>query len=178
MSFQAHFMLQLATNQSSAQATGNIMRICTAITIRPAVAADQPRITALVRMARINPRNLDWQRFMVAEVEGEIVGIRQVRIHKNGTREVASGVVLPAYRRQGISAQLMQALLTRQQGAFYLMCDEQWWSYYGQFGFERVQPIALPTDFRRQYQVGQVITAILSLLRAHKVQIIPLHRAA
>jgi N-acetylglutamate synthase-like GNAT family acetyltransferase len=86
------------------------------ITIRPAVEADQSTITALVRAARINPRNLHWQRFMVAEVDRQIVGVHQVKIHKNGTREVASGVVLPAHRRKGVSAQLMQALLAGEPG--------------------------------------------------------------
>jgi hypothetical protein len=51
----------------------------------------------MVREARINPRNLHWSRFLLAEEGGRIVGIGQVKIHKNGTREVASGVVRHEY---------------------------------------------------------------------------------
>ena len=49
------------------------------INIRPATAKDGETIKALVRMARINPRNLDWRRFIVAEENGRVVGIGQVK---------------------------------------------------------------------------------------------------
>ena len=146
------------------------------IMIRPAGEADQATITAMVHAARINPRNLHWQRFMVAEIQGQIVGIRQVKIHKNGTREVASGVVLPEYRRQGISAQLMETLLAGEPGVLYLMCEEKRSPYYQRFGFQPVQPAELPADFRREYRIGRVVTTILSLFRGRKLHIIPMKR--
>ena len=146
------------------------------ITIRPAVETDQDEIKSLVREARINPRHLHWSRFLVAEEGGRIVGIRQVKIHKDGTREVASGVVRPEYRRRGISAELMRALLTREGGPLYLMCDEKWAQYYEQFGFFRVVPSELPSDFRREYRTGRIITSILSLFARHNVRLIPMKR--
>lgn len=65
------------------------------VIIRPAVEADQSMIVTLIHQARINPRNLHWSRFLIAEENNQIVDIRQIKILKHGTREVASGFVLP-----------------------------------------------------------------------------------
>jgi N-acetylglutamate synthase-like GNAT family acetyltransferase len=146
------------------------------ITIRSAVETDQDEIKSMVREARINPRNLHWSRFLVAEEGGRIVGIRQVKIHKDGTREVASGVVRPEYRRRGISAKLMHAILARKLGPLYLMCDQKWSHYYEQFGFLRVDPLELPPDFRKEYRTGRIITSVLSLLARRDIRLIPMKR--
>ena len=148
------------------------------ITIRPTVETDQAEIKSLVRVARINPRNLHWSRFLVAEEGGRIIGVRQVKIHKDGTREVASGVVRPEYRRRGISAELMRALLSRERGPLYLMCDEKWARYYELFGFFRVGPSELPLDFRREYRIGRIITSMLSLFARRNVRLIPMKRSS
>jgi N-acetylglutamate synthase-like GNAT family acetyltransferase len=69
--------------------------------IRRARAADQADITTLVREARLNPRGLHWSRFLVADDDGRIVGVAQLRLHSDGARELASLVVKPEYRGQG-----------------------------------------------------------------------------
>lgn len=148
----------------------------TSVAIRPAVAGDQADIKALVRMARINPRNLDWRRFMVAEDRGRVVGIRQVRVHGNGTREVASGVVLPEYRRRNISAILMEAVLERENDPLYLLCDAKWSQYYERFGFHRVRPYGLPADFRREYRIGSTVVTVLSIFARRRIRLIPMKR--
>ena len=84
------------------------------IHIRPAREEDQETIVSFIRQAKLNPRNLKWQNFLVAEDNGNVVGVRQVKVYEQGTREIASGFVLPEYRRQGISARLMEALLARE----------------------------------------------------------------
>ena len=146
------------------------------ISIRPAVEADQETIISFIRQAKLNPRNLHWQNFLVAEKDGEIVGIRQVKVYSQGTREVASGFVLPQYRRQGISAQLMKALLARETGPLYTMVNEKRSAYYEQFGFRRVEVSQLPSDFRKEYRIGRIVTTLLSLFRKDRVRIIPLRR--
>lgn len=146
------------------------------ITIRPAMEADQATITRLIRQARLNPRHLHWANFLMAEVDGQIAGLRQVKPHRQGTREVASGLVLPEYRHQGISAHLMQEILAREKGSLYLMCDRQWAAYYAQFGFERVAPKELPADFGREYRLDRFITWLLSLFARRKLRIIPMRR--
>ena len=146
------------------------------ISIRHAVEADQATIVYFVRQAKLNPRNLHWQNFLVAEEQENIVGIRQVKVHAGGTREVASGFVLPAYRRQGISAQLMNALLARETGPLYTIVDEKRSPYYEQFGFRRVDVSELPSDFRKEYRIGQIVTTLFSLFRKEKIRIIPLKK--
>lgn len=146
--------------------------------IRPAYQEEQELIVALVHQAKINPRNLHWQNFLVAEDRGKIVGIRQVKVHSQGTREVGSGYVLPEYRRQGISARLMNEILRRENGALYLMCRDQWMPYYEQFDFRQVAVDQLPADFRKEYRIGRFITSTMSLFSSDKIRIIPMKRSA
>jgi len=146
------------------------------ITIRPARPEDQETIVNYVRQAKINPRNLHWENFLVAEENGKLVGIRQVKIHKQGTREVGSGFVLPEYRRQGISARLMHEILSREQGALYLMCRDMRAPYYEQFGFRQVAVDQLPADFHKEYRIGRIVTSLMSFFSKEKVRIIPMKR--
>ena len=146
------------------------------ISIRPAVDSDQSTIVEFIHQAKINPRNLHWEHFLIAEEDGKIVGIRQVKIHKQGTREVASGFVLPEYRRQGISAQLMNAILAKESGPLYLMCRDRRTYYYEPFGFRQLEVNELPPDFRKEYRIGRIVTTLLSMFSKDKVRIVPMKR--
>jgi N-acetylglutamate synthase-like GNAT family acetyltransferase len=146
------------------------------VTIRPAAETEEPTIRALIRQAHLNRRSLHWQNFLVAEVDGRIVGLRQVKSHSQGTREVASGYVLPAYRHRGISARLMEEVLAREEGPLYLMCDAKWMAYYQQFGFALVGVRDLPGDLGREYSRGRLITTVLSVVARRRIQIIPMVR--
>jgi amino-acid N-acetyltransferase len=146
------------------------------ISIRPARQEDQETIVSYIRQAKLNPRNLHWQNFLIAEKGNKIVGIRQIKTYKQGTREVASGFVLPEYRRQGISACLMNELLAREKGPLYTMVNERRAPYYEQFGFRRVDVSQLPLDFLKEYRIGRIVTGLMSIFRKDKVRIIPLKR--
>jgi N-acetylglutamate synthase-like GNAT family acetyltransferase len=146
------------------------------VNIRPARQEDQETIVAMIRQAKLNPRNLHWENFLIGETNGQIIGIRQVKVHSEGTREVASGFVLPEYRRQGISACLMNELLTRETGPLYTMVDEKRALYYERFGFRRVAIDQLPSDFRREYRIGRFVTELISMFRKEKIRIIPLKK--
>ena len=148
------------------------------ITIRPAVQTDQPTIMSLIRQARINPRNLHWEHFLIAEEAGQIVGIRQVKVHAQGTREVASGFVLPEYQHRGISALLMNEILSREKGTLYLMCAKRWKKYYEQFGFRDAKLAELPSDFHREYLIGKIMTTFISIFILRNLNIIPMQRPA
>lgn len=147
-----------------------------ALTIRPARKEDQETIVSFVRQAKINPRNLHWENFMVAEENGQVIGMRQVKVHSHGTREVASGFVLPEFRRRGISARLMNELLARESGPLYAMVSEKRAGYYEQFGFRRVDLNQLPADFLKEYRIGRIVTTLISLFRKERVRIVPLKR--
>src|SRR6266545_3615449 len=145
-----------------------IGRTIMTINIRPARQEDQQTMISFIRQAKINPRNLHWENFLVAEENGQIVGVRQVKVYSQGTREVASGFVLPEYRRQGISARLMNEILSREKGTLYLMCRDKRAPYYEQFGFRQVNTDQLPSDFRKEYGIGKIITSLMSAFMKDK----------
>lgn len=146
------------------------------VTVRRARQGDQQILVSLIHQAKLNPRNLHWENFLVAEENDRVIGVRQIKTHARGTREVASGFVLPEYRRRGISAQLMNALLARETGPLYTMVNEKRAPYYEQFGFRRVDVDQLPADFRREYRIGRIVTTLMSLFRKARVRIVPLKR--
>ena len=146
------------------------------ITIRPARGEDQETIISFLRQAKLNPRNLHWQHFLVAEQDRKVVGIRQVKVYEDGTREVASGFVLPEYRHLGISAQLMKALLAHETGPLYTMVNKKRVPYYEQFGVRRMDMSQLPSDFRKEYRIGRIVTALMSIFSKERIRIIPLKR--
>lgn len=147
-----------------------------ALTIRPARQEDQQTIVSYIRQAKLSSRNLHWERFLVAEENGQIIGIRQVKIHPQGTHEVGSGYVLPEYRRQGVSRHLMNEILSRETGTLYTMINEKRASYYEGFGFRTVDLHQLPSDFRKEFQRRQVVIYARDFFKKVKVRIIPMRR--
>jgi predicted N-acetyltransferase YhbS len=143
--------------------------------IRPATAAEQATITAIVRAARINPSDLDWRRFLVAEQGGRIVGVVQVRPHDDGSRELASLAVVPEQQGQGVGAALVGALLERERGPLDLMCMDQMAGYYARFGFRRLASQELLPYFRRITRIVRVID-LIARLGGRRVQIAVMRR--
>ena len=144
------------------------------LTIRPAVADDQYAITAIVRAARINPRDLDWQRFLLAQWGQDIIGVGQVRPHEDGSRELASIAVVPEWQGNGVGGALIRALLARETGPLHLMCIDSRERYYERFGFQRLDRRAMPPYFRRFMRLAPVIR----LLSINRLRLIVMGRAA
>jgi len=128
--------------------------------IRPARAEDQAMITAMVRGARLNPMDLRWSRFLVAEDETGIVGVGQIRPHP-GASELASLVVREDRRGTGVGGQLVRAFLARSQGMMVLFCRPQLESYYAQFGFRAIGVKEAPPSLRTRYAIGRFITRLI-----------------
>jgi N-acetylglutamate synthase-like GNAT family acetyltransferase len=131
--------------------------------IRAALAADQSTITAIIRRARLNPMALHWQRFLLAESEGQIIGTVQVKPHGDGTRELASLAVIPEWQGQGVGTALMQAALARETGPLYLTCASPLEGYYTRFGFRPLASAELTPYFRRLARLVGVLTALARL---------------
>ncbi|MBI3915308.1 MAG: GNAT family N-acetyltransferase, partial [Chloroflexi bacterium] len=89
--------------------------------IRPATEPDQATIKRIVRAARINPFDLKWQKFLVAEDADAIIGVGQIKTHDDGSRELASIAVVPEKQKQGIGAAIVRALMQAQTPPLYLM---------------------------------------------------------
>jgi N-acetylglutamate synthase-like GNAT family acetyltransferase len=118
--------------------------------IRPATEADQPTIRRFVKDARLNPMSLNWPNFVMAEEDGAVVGVGQVKAHGDDSRELASLVVVPERQGQGIGSAVIKTLLARNPGAvLYLTCRSELQSYYERFGFRRLQRAEYPPYFRR-----------------------------
>ncbi len=148
------------------------------VAIRAATEGDAATIRAIVREAQINPLNLDWPRFLVAEEGGVIVAVGQVKPHGDGSRELASIAVIPSHRRQGLGGQIIRALLARESGPIYLTCGEGLEPYYARFGFRLVAPADLPTVIRRIIRIGRFLTSIAARLNRDQGQLIAMRREA
>ena len=138
--------------------------------LRPAAEQDQALIRRIVRAANINPTGLDWPHFIVAEDGGAIVGVGQVKPHREGTRELASIAVIPDRQRQGIGTAIIDELLAHERGVLHLTCRSQLHGYYERFGFRRLEPRDYPPYFTRRMPM------INAFLRPFGIRIIVMRR--
>jgi amino-acid N-acetyltransferase len=130
-------------------------------TIRPATEADQPTIRRMIREAGINPMNLKWSNFLVAEEDRAVVGIGQVKIHGDGSSELASMAVLRERQGEGIGSAIITALIAGQGGrTLHLTCRRELEGYYKRFGFERVERPDYPAYFARLLPVVNVFARL------------------
>jgi N-acetylglutamate synthase-like GNAT family acetyltransferase len=129
------------------------------LTIRPATENDQPAIRRLIAEVRLPRMNLQWPNFVVAEEDGEMVGMGQVKSHGDGSRELASIAVVPKKQGEGVGTTVIKALLAREAGVvLHLSCRRELEGYYERFGFRRVEPAAYPPYFRRTTRMANLIT--------------------
>lgn len=107
------------------------------LSIRPASASDETSIRTLIHAERLDPTQLRWSNFLIAEVEGEIVGIGQIRQHRT-CEELGSLVVTADYRRRGVASALVRALEARAGRPLYLICAHARQSFYTQHGYRPI----------------------------------------
>ncbi len=148
------------------------------VKIRPASEVEQPEIKRIVKQAGINPRQLDWQRFLVAEDEGKIVAIGQVKPHGAEVRELASIAVVPERQGQGLGSEIIAALLACEKGKLYLTCINKMEQYYPRFGFRVLKFKEMPPYFRRSFFWVNVVVRLIGILRGRKMYILVMERAA
>ena len=119
--------------------------------LRRARAEDAVTIRALVRQEHLDPTTLAWPNFVVAEdAAGQVIGIGQIK-PLPGARELGSLVVVPAWRRRGVGAALMRALMAQARGPLYLVCRDGMAGYYRRFGFVEAEPRDLPWALRAKH---------------------------
>jgi len=140
------------------------------VAIRKAVEADQDTIKQLVREEQLDPTSLHWSHFVVAEQDGAIVGIGQIRPYPR-CRELGSLAVKLAYREQGVGALIVNALLADETGDVYLECEAANERYYGRFGFAHIP------WYRAPYPLNLKVAVIGRIIRlVFKVKIIGMKR--
>ena len=139
------------------------------VLIRPATAQDQPHILSLARAERIKPTGLDWPKFIVADEGGKIIGAVQLRSHPDGSKELGSLVVAPAFRRRGVAAQLIERRLGGATGRVLIITGGAHADYYGRWGFRRIKPGEAPPFVCLNYWMGYLGGGFLSMLRGRPV---------
>lgn len=112
--------------------------------IRPAQPRDVARIRSLVHAERLNPFGLHWQRFYVAVGDnGRVAGCVQLKEHRYGrkvaARELASLVVSPSRRGQGLGTALVRHLQEQAGPPLWLMCRSRLVPFYERLAFREVE---------------------------------------
>jgi N-acetylglutamate synthase-like GNAT family acetyltransferase len=129
-------------------------------TIRPARADEQQHIRSMIRAEQLDPMNVHWENFLIAEEDNRIIGIGQVKPYP-GARELGSLAVVKRKRKQGVGAAIINALIEREQGGtLYLFCLEFREPYYGKFGFKRAYLRDLPRSLKFKYAFGWFFTRL------------------
>lgn len=126
------------------------------VAIRRATADDQELIRQMVREENLDPTALNWPNFLIAEHDGQIAGIGQIRPYPR-CRELGSLVVKEAYRQQGVGGLLVRALLEQETGDVYLECLLHNEPYYAKFGFVRIAWWRVPMPLKLKVLLGNVI---------------------
>jgi len=118
--------------------------------LRPALKTDFSSIKELIHLGEINPTGLDWKRFVVAaNPEGEIIGCGQLKPHGREILELASIVVHPKHRNQGVARAIIELLLADGPRPLYLMCRSRLEPFYERFGFRAIPYEEMPRYFQR-----------------------------
>jgi amino-acid N-acetyltransferase len=124
------------------------------IQLRRAVREDQKRIRQLVHQAGINRLNLDWRRFWIAcDPNNSVVGVGQIKPHRDGSMEIASLVVTPDWRGRGIARKIIARLIQDSSTPLWLLCRSDLVDFYGKFGFRTVTDLQeMPPYFKRIFR--------------------------
>jgi amino-acid N-acetyltransferase len=130
--------------------------------LRPAREDEQPLIKSFIRNEHLNPLSLNWRHFWLAETAvREIVACGQIKFHGDGSRELASLVVLPAWRGRGVAASLISQLKQEAGPPLWLTCRSGLIPFYSKFGFEdATRSDDLPPYFRRLRGIAKVLLGL------------------
>jgi N-acetylglutamate synthase-like GNAT family acetyltransferase len=129
--------------------------------LRPATQSNFASIRKLIHLVGINPTGLDWRRFLVAiTTEGVVVGCGQIKLHRDGSRELASIAVHPDWRGRGVARAIIERLIANHSSTLFLTCRAGLKEFYEKFGFSAVKPEEMPAHFRR---ITRLVNIFLNL---------------
>jgi N-acetylglutamate synthase-like GNAT family acetyltransferase len=145
--------------------------------IRPATDADAPAIRALIREAQLNPRDLDWRRFLVADEAGTVVACAQVRVHGGGIRELASVAVRKDRRGGGVGRAISEAAIAREPvRPLYLYAEARNEPFWERLGFRTVTGVEIPLDMRAALRLARLFMAIGSVILRRRLRLVVMRR--
>ena len=122
---------------------------------RRASKKDQGLIRQLIFRARLNPLGIGWKGFDIVEAgDGQVLGIGQIKVHRDGSEELASLYIDPAFRNQGIAAALVGYLKERARTELWLTCRSSLIPFYERLAFlEVTDPVHMPAYFRTVWRI-------------------------
>jgi len=126
------------------------------------------RIRELVRSQRLNPTDLQFANFIVASSDSDVIAVAQMRQHRDGSRELGSILVLPAWRGQGIAARLVDALVAAEIGSIYMITGQAYLRHYARWGFQPIDPSTVPAPIRFNYLMGR-LGGVISVIMGRPV---------
>ncbi|MFN8527744.1 MAG: GNAT family N-acetyltransferase [Anaerolineae bacterium] len=129
------------------------------VSIRPARESEAGTIKGMIFKEGLDPTTLQWENFLVAEQNGQIIGLGQVKRY-GGLQEIGSLVVKKEHRGQGIAAQLIAALEATADRPLYLSCVEKMRPYYERFGYREIPIEETPRAFRRKLSLAHTFLRI------------------
>ncbi len=136
------------------------------VELRKANQADRAAIWRLIFSERLNPMGINWRRFVLAvDDAGAIVGCAQVKSHGDGTRELASLVVVPSWRGRGLSRRLIETLQAAAEPPLYLTCRSGLIEFYARFGFRPLADQELTAYYTR---LKRLVTRYIWLTRSRE----------
>lgn len=101
---------------------------------------------------------------MAVDEQGQPIGCAQVKPHKDGTRELASIVVVEPWRGRGVAHAMIEQLMAQHGRPLWLTCTSSLIPLYQKFGFREITDNAeLTPYFRRLRRIARLI---LSLARS------------
>lgn len=136
--------------------------------IRPAVEADARTIRQMIREEQLDPTSRDWHNFLIAEVDGQTVGIGQIKPYRD-CQELGSLIIRSAYRSQGIAGALITALEAKAGRPLYLVCERKMQPFYERFGYQRL-------PFRQAPRTLQLKLAAAFAFRLFGILVIAMHK--
>ncbi len=133
----------------------------THFTLREATTDDSWTIRRLVIAGGINPTSLDWRRFVLAVTpENRVIGCGQVKLHRDGSLELASIAVAPEWRGQGVARAIIERLLEKNSGEVYLMCRSGLMDLYEKFCFHVIQEDEMPRYFHKVSRLAGIVEVL------------------
>jgi N-acetylglutamate synthase-like GNAT family acetyltransferase len=145
--------------------------------IRPATEADADPIRGLIRVTQLNPRDLDWRRFLVVDDGGQVVACAQVRVHGAGSRELASVAVLPDRQGEGLGRAISEASIAREPiRPLYLYTESIRTAYWRKFGFREIDGDEIPRDMRVSVRAARIALAAMSPFSDRRLRVVVMQR--
>ncbi|ARV62821.1 GNAT family N-acetyltransferase [Nostocales cyanobacterium HT-58-2] len=124
--------------------------------LRCATSADMWSIRLLVLGAKLDPTQIKWQQFWVAECDGQLIACGQLR-NFSGAQELGSLVVLPAWRGRGLGTVLTQHLINQATQPLYLEClGQQLAQFYSRLSFVPISFEELPSSMKRKFGLSEL----------------------